>query len=816
MNEAKPAELMLEIRRDLAVELCRATEPRIACRQLLEAAMRLPGIDCGAAFACGPDSGALQLLSHHGISEESAKALRPAADDPLLTALADGGKPVHASRDDLPPEVAAALAVEGLRTLVIVPVKSAERLIGLVMASSHRQARIGVKTRLALEGLVTQAEGVIALLCERESWRRNGHELRLVADQHTARLGMAMEAAGVGSWSWEVAEGAVWTDCRTMEMFGFASSNPISIPEIVASLHPGDRERYLADLAAAIESDNGSVWSHEYRIIHPRDGERWVFSLGCVERDAMGRGVGATGINADITEHKRIAKALRESDEKYRKLHESMMDAYASVDMAGRVLDSNRVFREMLGYTAEELSRLTYRDLTPEKWHEFEADLVAGQILLHGASEVYEKEYRRKDGPVFPVELRTFLLRDGEGAPASMWAIVRDISARKQAERALRELNETLEQRVAARTLALAESESRFRQLAEATFEGIVISEGGIVTVGNTRLGELYGCPVEEIIGCAALDFVAPESRALVGRLMREGRVIPYEFTAMRKDGTTFPAEAHGRNRTSGGRKLRVTAVRDLTSAKQATEQIQAQRAQLEQARYLALKDEISTGVLHQIVQPLTAATNHSAAAKHKASCCESQACSCLPLLDKITDDLGRTRQTIVRIRALAHPGHWFRSRIDLNALVLGLEDLLREEAMVQGFEIGCHYAADLPAVEVDRVQIEQVVFNLVRNAFEAGSELTPLRRVVRVSTHVTADDGVELRICDRGCGIAVDSQALLFTAFFTTKTNGTGIGLRLSQTIIATHGGSIEGFNNTDGPGATFRFSLPAAPADS
>ncbi|MCE9613591.1 MAG: PAS domain S-box protein [Lentisphaerae bacterium] len=146
-----------------------------------------------------------------------------------------------------------------------------------------------------------------------------------------------------------------------------------------------------------------------------------------------GRVIGTLSCGIDITERRQVEVSLRASEAKYRRLHESMTDAYVCVDMQGRVIEWNRAYLEMVGYGDADLRGLTYAELTPAKWHAMEERIVQEQILPRGHSEVYEKEYLRRDGSVFPVELRTFLLRNEGGDPASMWAIVRDITERQRA-----------------------------------------------------------------------------------------------------------------------------------------------------------------------------------------------------------------------------------------------------------------------------------------------------------------------------------------------------------------------------------------------
>jgi len=116
-----------------------------------------------------------------------------------------------------------------------------------------------------------------------------------------------------------------------------------------------------------------------------------------------------------------------------------------------------------------------------------------------------------------------------------------------------------------------------------------------------------------------------------------------------------------------------------------------------------------------------------------------------------------------------------------------------------------------LPAIHADAIQLSQVIFNLTRNAIEASASVVPERRKVVITTAAHARGGVELCVRDHGCGMSAEVLERLFTPFFSTKSEGMGVGLRLCQTIVHAHDGQIVGFNNTDGIGATFRIELPA-----
>ena len=175
-----------------------------------------------------------------------------------------------------------------------------------------------------------------------------------------------------------------------------------------------------------------------------------ILGVGNKPADYTGKDLDSVAFLAETTwiiiERKCADSALRTSEGRLRRLHESMRDAYAQVDMEGRIVEYNQQYLDMLGYAEGELRQLTYVDLTPPEWHGMEARIIQEEVLPIGYSRVYEKAYRRKDGTVFPVEFRTFLLRSDDGSPVGMWGIARDISERKHMEKALQKSNLELQQ----------------------------------------------------------------------------------------------------------------------------------------------------------------------------------------------------------------------------------------------------------------------------------------------------------------------------------------------------------------------------------
>lgn len=180
----------------------------------------------------------------------------------------------------------------------------------------------------------------------------------------------------------------------------------------------------------------------------------------------------------DIVVRKQAEQTLKSAEMKYSRLFESMTDAYVFVNMEGRIVESNAPYQKLTGYSAEELSQLTYVHLTPEKWHAFEEEIVEHQVLIRGYSDVYQKEYLRKDGTIINVELKTYLLKDDAGKAVGMWAIIRDITDRKQAERELRQAKEDADAANRAKSDFLATMSHEIRTPLSAMLGNIELLEG--------------------------------------------------------------------------------------------------------------------------------------------------------------------------------------------------------------------------------------------------------------------------------------------------------------------------------------------------
>ena len=603
-------------------------------------------------------------------------------------------------------------------------------------------------------------------------------------------------------------EAIVYTNPRLEEMFGYGPGDLLgsrSTILLARGRFGGSSAETAAPITRAVE-ENGE-WRGNIDAVR-KDGTGFRAYVHASGFDHAVHGKVAVSVLVDLTPLTHAQEELRESNELLA-LFMRCSPIYSYIKEVtpteSRVLQASDNFHDLTGVRGSEMTGMSMTELFPA---EFAARMMADDlaVVTSGKMVQLDEDFGGRNFVTikFPIKL---------GSKTLLAGYTIDITERKQAELVLRDWGASLELRVAERTLELREGAARFRQLAEATFEGIAFSENGILLDGNQRLGEIHGCNVAQMIGRPISDFVAPESRDLVADNIRRNPGRVYECTGLRVDGSVFPAEIHPRNGTWMGRTTRITALRDLTQARQAADRLREQKDELAHVQNFALISEISAGIIHQLGQPLSAiGANLSAMVTLKGG--ELAQCDVLPIIRDVEADVARMRDIVVHLRALANPMQPTRVSTDFNAIVTGVLPLLQQKAANQRALLMVDLSEDLPITHTDTVQMSQVILNLVRNALDASKDCPPELSKVIITTRQLADHSIELCVRDAGCGIDPGTMLRLFTPFFSTKTDGLGVGLRLSQTIVHAHGGTIQGFNNPDGIGATFRIVLPANPS--
>jgi PAS domain S-box-containing protein len=267
----------------------------------------------------------------------------------------------------------------------------------------------------------------------------------------------------------------------------------------------------------------------------------------------------------DITGSRRASEELRSTGIKYRRLYESLMDGFVRIDMQGNIREFNSCFRSMLGHREEELLDLPYLEITPHHWHEYEKRIINNQVIPNGYSDVFETEYRKKDGTVFPVEVRISLIRDEKGDPDGMWAVVRDITERKNAELELEQLIDRFNLATRSGAMGVWEWDLKANKL-----------------LWDDKMFELYGIEQNEF-SANPLDWykqLHPDDVARckedIKQAVRGEKEYNSEFRIVRKDSSIHFIKAYAQVvRNSAGIPLRLTGINfDITQQKKTQESL--------------------------------------------------------------------------------------------------------------------------------------------------------------------------------------------------------------------------------------------------
>jgi len=545
---------------------------------------------------------------------------------------------------------------------------------------------------------------------------------------------------------------------------------------------------------------------------------------------------------SDIPDNKREESALRYSEENYRLVVETAPDAVISIDQRGAILFANPATVRIFGYDPTELIGKPLTLLMPEflrKLHEkgFSRYLATGQRHINWQGT--ELTALRKSGQEFPVEISFGeLSRDGHKV---FTGFIRDISERKQAE----ELRAAHARQIAVRadvSVAFGKKGSLktiLGECSEAIVRHLDAAFARIWTLsGDGKMLELQASagmythldgPHSRIpMGQFKIGMIAQERRAhLTNDVLNDPRISNRAWA--QKEGM---ASFAGYPLSVGDRTVGVLAMfsrkpvtpettetlasgADLIAQgierKRAQEALQMTQAELARVSRLTTMGELAASIAHEVNQPLTAVTNNS------------NACLRLLAADKLTPEiLGRALEEIVadgtrasavvaRIRGFIKKEPVEKNRLDMNDLIQEVLALADRELYENRVRLERQLTKALPLVLADRVQMQQVLLNLIMNGIEAMIPVTDQPRALWVESRVDESGDILVAVRDSGHGLGSAADRV-FTPFFTTKANGMGMGLSISRSLIENHGGRLWAMPNSPF-GAVFSFTLPVSP---
>ncbi len=634
-----------------------------------------------------------------------------------------------------------------------------------------------------------------------------GKAARAALEEAAQRLQLATHVTGTGVWDWDVVTNRLVWDQQMFALYGIDQPPAEMVYSIWAdTVFPEDLPEQEAILRETVLRHGQS--ERKFRIRRRNDGEiRIIHAAEMTISDGTGGAQRVVGINRDVTDLELAAANLAASEEHFRQAFEFAGTGMAIVGLDGAWLQLNRTMCEIIGYTEAELLQKTFLDVTHPD--DLAIDLDQVKDLVDGRANHYriEKRYLHRDGHSVWIHLTASLVRDQSGAPLHFVSQIEDISARKRAEHALREI----------------------QQFQQAVFKGIShgihgVDLSGKIIFENPAAAEMLGWEIEDLLGKPAHATihhhhadcsVYPVEECGIYATLRDGafrRVS--DDTFWRKDGSAFPVEycvAPMRDQ-AGAITGAIVVFIDITARKKADEELRSAKDKAEEAN--RAKSRFLANVSHEIRTPMngvigmTSLLMDTPLNEEQRDCARTIRLSAENLLTVINDILDFSKVEAGRIVLETFD-------FDLQELLEETLELFAEGAHAKGLELAGCIAPEAPRrLRGDAGRLRQVLTNLIGNAIKFTA-----RGGVAVRIGANGVTGayatMAFRVQDTGIGIAPETQGRLFDAFTqadvstTRKYGGTGLGLAISKQLVELMGGHI-GIESAAGQGAVFWFHIP------
>jgi PAS domain S-box-containing protein len=586
---------------------------------------------------------------------------------------------------------------------------------------------------------------------------------------------------------------------------GLPAHEPPGARSIGFYAEPGDRETISEKLL-----EGGRLEGYELRVKR-RDGTIFWAMASAQLLTFQGEAAILT-VFQDTTERKRLLTQARElrqdlkgERDALRAIMENTEAQLAYLDRGFNFITVNSAYAHGAGYSKDELTGQNHFELfpNPENQAIFEQVRDTGQPVAFVAKPFVFPE-RPELGTTY-WDWTLMPVKDSGGKVQGLVLSLMDVTERIRTEEELRKHRDHLEELVERRTAALRASEARFRSIFEGTSVGIAVADlEGLLTDANPSLRRMLGCSIEEIVGKHFSEFIHPDDLdADVDSLhellpeanehqTRELRYVPKNGEPRWANISLSLVERH-KDRSP----FAVGVIEDITDRKQAEVALIA-------AERLAITGRLAASLAHEVNNPLQTVIGCLGLADEALA----QGEDARRYVEIGLEELRRAARVVARLRDLSResePGE--RSPTDLGQLIEDVLTLTRKQCEEQQVEVVSEMQEELPMLLLARDRMQQVFLNLVLNAIQAMPEGGQLE----VRTRVTVDPaGVSVSFTDNGLGIAPDAMSHLFTPFYTTKSEGLGLGLFISQNIVDQEGGRIDA-DSCPGEGTTFTVWLPA-----